>query len=119
PQRIAADDVQQLLRRTEVTPDTAFTIRFPAEMPSAVSVRLSNGETLSAEASAYDGFVTQPLDRAGALAKFNRLVVPFAGEQLAEHIADTVFTPEERPLADLITLLARVPRSRGHAAAAA
>lgn len=112
PERIAAEDIQQLLRRIEVIPDADFTARFPAEMPSAVSVRLANGEVLSAEAAAYDGFTSQPLDRDGAYAKFHRLAAPFAGDELAGQIAAVVFTLEQRPLSELTTLLAAVARSR-------
>lgn len=110
--RIASDDIQQLLRRTEVAPDASFTARFPAEMPSAVEVRLTNGEALHAEAADYDGFTTRPLNREGAFAKFRRMAVPFTGDDLAHQIAETVFTLDECPLGELTQLLAAVPRIR-------
>src|SRR5699024_3651413 len=112
-ERIQADDIQQLINRIEVSPDDAFTARFPKEMPSAVEVQLRSGDVLHARADSYQGFTNQPLDRDGAFAKFHRLASPFTGYDLARQIADVVFTLEQRPLDELTGLLAKVPLTRG------
>ena len=108
PKRISADDVQHLLRRIEIQPDDGFSARFPAEMPSRVDVELTDGTRMSASASAYKGFPTDPLDWDEALAKFRPLAVPFAGESLAEAIADAVYRLDETAVTTLTGLLAKV-----------
>lgn len=119
PERIVADDIQLLLQRTNVAAKAEFTARFPAEMPSAVTVHLHNGEQLQAQAATYDGFVSQPLDRAGVFAKFQRLAAPFAGADLTQRIADVVLSLDERPVHELTTLLAEVEQTRRGSASAA
>jgi 2-methylcitrate dehydratase len=109
--RIAADDVQALLRKVEVRPDASFSARFPAEMPSQVVVEMADGARLSAAASSYKGFPSNPLDWDDALAKYYPLVTPFAGESLAAEIADTVRRLDEVPITTLTSLLRRVSRT--------
>ncbi len=112
PERIAARDIQQLLTRVSAEPDDAFSARFPAEMPSAVDVELTDGTVLRAEAASYRGFTTDPLTWDDAYAKFARLAVPFTGEQLAIEIADAIKHLDRIAIAELCSLLARVPRVR-------
>ena len=108
PERIAADDVQRLLRRVVAVPDAGYSARFPAEMPARVDVTLDDGTVLSAETSSYKGFHSDPLDWDSAKEKFDRLVVPHAGEVLADRIATVVSKLEQYPLSDLTRLLAQV-----------
>lgn len=109
PERIVADDVQQLLKRVSVRPDAAYSARFPAELPSQVEVELNDGSVLSAEAASYRGFHTDPLTWTDAVAKFDRLVTPFAGEPLRDRIAEVVEDLDNRRVTDLTDLLAQVP----------
>jgi 2-methylcitrate dehydratase len=111
PKRISAAEVQSLLRKVEVRPDGAFSARFPAEMPSRVDVEMAGGGRMSASASSYKGFPTEPLAWDDALAKYYPLVTPFAGEPLATAIADAVLRLEEIRVADLTALLAQVSRT--------
>ncbi len=109
--RIGADDVQALLRKVEIRPADSFTARFPAEMPSRVDVEMTGGRNLSAAASSYQGFPSNPLDWDDALAKYYPLVTPFAGESLAAEIADAVRRLDELPIGTLTSLLGRVSRT--------
>lgn len=119
PERIVAADVQQLLKRVSVRPDEEYSARFPAEMPSRVEVELTDGSVLSASASSYRGFHTDPLTWTDAIAKFDRLVTPFAGEPLRDRIAAVVEELENHRVTDLTDLLAQVPVVRRFAPVAA
>src|SRR5699024_3509576 len=89
-----------------------FSARFPAEMPTRVDVELTDGTTLSANASAYKGFVTDPLSWEDATAKYTRLVEPFAGADFAQRIADAVRRLDELPVSTLTHLLGQVAHVR-------
>jgi 2-methylcitrate dehydratase len=110
PERIARADVQALLRKVEVTPDAAFTARFPAEMPAEVEVDLGEGGTLRVSTASFHGFTLQPLDWAAACEKFRPLVAPFIDEALAGRIIECVQHLDVRGVRDLTRLLAQVPR---------
>ena len=56
PQRVAADDVQALLRRVEVNPDPELSRRFPEQHSAHVRVRLHDGRVLEREQHDYEGF---------------------------------------------------------------
>ncbi|HIW92628.1 MAG TPA: MmgE/PrpD family protein [Candidatus Corynebacterium avicola] len=112
PARIVADDVQQLMRKVTIVPDDALSDRFPQEMPAVLKFTLEDGTTFTAEESAYEGFFTQPLDWAGARAKFDSLATPFADEGLRDEISEIVHTLENHSTADLTAALARVSTTR-------
>jgi 2-methylcitrate dehydratase len=108
PHRIAAPDVQTLLRRVTVVPDAEMSAQFPHRMPAAVEVRLSTGEVLGAHRDDYDGFHTRPFDWTAARQKFDRLARPFATTAERRALADVIATLDERPVAHLTALLDRV-----------
>lgn len=110
PERIVRPDVQALLRKVGVTPDAAFTARFPAEMPAEVEVDLDGGGTLRVSTTSFHGFTLQPLDWAAACAKFHPLVAPFIDEALAGRIIECVRHLDAHEVRDLTRLLAQVPR---------
>lgn len=112
PERIIADDVQQLLQKVTVKPDDGYSARFPEEMPSRVEVELKDGTVYSSTTFAYKGFHTNPLTWQDALAKFNILVTPFAGEPLRGEIAAVVHDLDARPVTDLTKLLGQVSTTR-------
>lgn len=113
PKRIVRADAQALLRMVEVTPDAAFTARFPAEMPAEVEVDLGEGSPRRVATASFHGFTLQPLDWAAACGKFHPLVAPFIDEALADQIVECVHHFDTRDVRDLTRLLAQVP---GHAA---
>lgn len=115
PERIAADDVQELLAKVEVTPAPELTAKFPALLPAELEVELADGTVFSAARDDYQGFVTDPLTWAAARAKFDLLAAPFADAALREDIADAVRRLENLEVAALTALLARVSTVRSDA----
>jgi 2-methylcitrate dehydratase len=105
--RIVAPDVQRLLRRVTVTPVCALTALFPARLPARLEIELEDGSILRASHDDYRGFYTAPFDWVDARAKFDFIVKPFVRPQWPDAVANAVASLEERPLADLIELLAR------------
>lgn len=113
PERIVAEDVQTLMGKVTITPDDGFSDRFPDEMPADLTVVLDDGTEFHAVESAYDGFHSQPLDWAGARAKFDSLAAPFADQALRDEIADTVHRLDEvARITELTELLAKVSVTR-------
>lgn len=112
PERITRADVQELLQKVTVTPDSGYSARFPDEMPSRVEVELTDGTVLTAKTASYKGFFTNPLDWADAFAKFSGLVTAFTGESLRDELAEVVHDLDTRSVGELTRLLARVPLTR-------
>ncbi|WP_324192069.1 MmgE/PrpD family protein [Nocardia puris] len=115
PERIAADDVQELLAKVEVTPSPELTAKFPGLLPAELEVELADGTVFAAARDDYRGFVTDPLTWAVARAKFDLLAAPFADTALREDIADAVRRLEDLDVAALTALLARVSTVRSDA----
>jgi 2-methylcitrate dehydratase len=108
PERLAAKDVQMLLRRVTVMPVAALSARFPQRMPAELEVELENGTILRATRENYHGFHTDPFDWTAARAKFDRVTRAFVTAAERDAIADVIATLEERPLIALTSLLAGV-----------
>jgi 2-methylcitrate dehydratase len=106
PERIAAPDVQVLLRRVDVRPAADLSARFPAEHACRLRLRLADGTALTAEKTDYEGFVTRPMPRERAREKFDRLATQVEPEVAAE-IAEAVAALDELQTRDLTVLLAR------------
>lgn len=113
PERITAGDVQGLMDKISITPDEGFSTRFPAEMPAELTVALDDGTEFTVTESAYDGFHTQPLDWAGARAKFDTLVTPFTDRALRDELAELVHHLDGvDKISTLTTALSRVSTTR-------
>jgi 2-methylcitrate dehydratase len=110
PERIAARDVQDLLRRVVVTPDQALSERFPQRMPAVLEVELDEGSVLRAARDDYRGFHTNPFDWTTARQKFDRVTRAFLTKTAADRIADVIADLDERPVSALTACLASVPR---------
>ncbi len=108
PERIRADDVQQLLRRVEIRPDEALSGRFPEEMPVRVVVRLRDGRKLVGEASDYPGFVTQPMSWDGIETKLRDLARDRATGDLLDELVGAVRRLPDGTARGLAGILARV-----------
>jgi 2-methylcitrate dehydratase len=113
PERIAASDVQDLLRRVHVRPDPELSRRFPDEMPCRVRVRLTEGPVLGAERSDYQGFVTRPMSFERVTAKFDALCEPHASPELRREIVEAVRHLEVSEVVELTGLLRRVGLEEG------
>lgn len=107
-ERILAADVQDLMARVHIAPDPDYSARFPQEMVADLSVTLIDGTVLRAYETTYQGFHTDPLDWDGALQKYRRLALPFAGPELTEEIAGIVGELERHPIRRLTDALSRV-----------
>jgi 2-methylcitrate dehydratase len=115
-ERLQRADVQSLLCRVVVRPRAAYSARFPEEMPSRVTVTLTDGRVLTLALSDYPGFRTRPQTWEAAVAKFTTLAgSPMADTVLAE-IASAVRELEHITVAELTRLLGSV-RARGQATA--
>ena len=104
PERIAAADVQALIRRVGVRPAADLSARFPAEHACRLRIVLRDGRELTAEKADYLGFRTRPMGWDDALAKFELL----AGGRAPAGLAEAVERLEEVEAAELCALLERV-----------
>jgi len=109
PDRIAADDVQQLLRRVDVRPDPGLSERFPAQHSARVRLHLRDGRVLEREQHDYEGFHTRPMGWDAVRAKFDRLAVRHAPSGLRARIQAAVSELDELPVEELTRLLAIPP----------
>jgi 2-methylcitrate dehydratase len=115
PERIAASDVQQLLRKVTVTPELSLSARFPQRLPTELEVELEDETIFSAEREDYHGFHTNPFDWTAARAKFDRVTRAFISAAEHDAIANVIATLDERPITALTWLLGAI---HCHAAAA-
>lgn len=108
PTRIQGNDVQSLLRKVRVTPNAAFSRRFPAEMPCRITIKLTDGQTFVKEKRDYEGFITHPMEWATAIKKFEQLTHPFISSAVQVMIEESVADLENRSLRDLMSLLGNI-----------
>jgi 2-methylcitrate dehydratase len=109
PERIAADDVQELLRRVEVRPNPDLSRRFPEEHSAGVRLHLRDGRTLEREQHDYTGFHTRPMGRDAVAAKFDRLAESHVETGLRAQIRGAVGELDELQVDELTRLLAAPP----------
>jgi len=105
PRRIAKTDVQDLLQKVTVRPDDGFTARYPAELPSRVTVRLESRQSFTHEISDYAGAPTRPFSWMEVAAKFDKLAAGHASEKLRENIKNAVRSLEGIQVSDLMEVL--------------
>jgi 2-methylcitrate dehydratase len=110
PERIAASDVQGLLRRVQVRPADDLTARFPDDHACRLRLVLNDGSVLAAAKTDYEGFLTRPMSFERAREKFDRLAAAAAGPELRAEIAEAVATLDQLATRDLTALLARAGR---------
>jgi 2-methylcitrate dehydratase len=76
-----------------------------------VTIHLRDGALHEIEKRDYEGFHTRPMRWESVAAKFEGLASLRAGEALRREIREAVRRLDERPVADLIDLLAGVGRN--------
>jgi len=103
--RIAKPDVQELLQKVTIRPNDGFTARFPAEVPSRVTVRLKSGESFTHEVSNYPGASNRPFTWAEIEAKFDKLAAGHATEKSRQEIKNAVRSLENIQVSDLMKVL--------------
>src|SRR5271165_2370060 len=106
--RIAKRDVQDLLQKVTVRPDDGFTARYPAELPSRVTVRLKGGESFTLEISDYAGAPTRPFTWEEVEAKFDKLAAGHATEKSRQKIKDAVRSLDDIQVSDLMKMLSEL-----------
>ncbi len=112
PERILREDVQSLMHKVVVRPDSDFNQSFPQEMPARVKIFLRDGQILTKEKRDYEGFFTRPFPWERAVEKFKDLTIIQTGYELGERIIDKVLDIEEIQIGELTELLAGVAKSR-------
>ncbi len=108
PERIAAADVQLLLRKVTITPDPSLSAQFPERLPAELQVEMQDATTFRVCRDDYHGFHTRPFDWATARAKFDRITRPFLTDPERDALADVIATLEQRPVAALTSRLGAV-----------
>ncbi|MGH2404968.1 MAG: MmgE/PrpD family protein, partial [bacterium] len=111
PERIVRHDVQALLRNVVVRPSEDYSRGFPQLMPCRVVIVLNDGRVLVREKADYEGFHTRPMQWETAVAKFERLCVPYTDAGLRREIVEATAALDGMRVADLVRLLARVAAS--------
>jgi len=109
PERIAAKDVQDLLRRVTIKPAAEYSARFPAQLACRVAITLQSGERFEIEKHDYEGFHTRPMSWDGVAHKFRSLAMPFAPPAILDAIIDAVAHLNELTVKQLAALLGRIP----------
>jgi 2-methylcitrate dehydratase len=108
PGRIARADVQHLLKKVSVRPDSEYTEQYPTKMPAKITIRLQDGTVIEHEVQDYPGLASNPFTWQDAVEKFDRLVVGRVEESLSGEIKDAVHSLERIRIADLMELLIHV-----------
>src|SRR5258708_6575289 len=106
--RIQAADAQALLARVEVLPDAEFSARYPQEMNARITVHTKDGRALKQEKLGYEGSLANPMSWERVVEKFHWLSEAHADATMRGQIIEVVQTLDERPLSDLMSLLAAV-----------
>jgi 2-methylcitrate dehydratase len=112
PRRLQRADVQSRLCRVVVRPLAEFSARFPEEMPSRVTVTLTDGRVLTRTCSDYVGFRTRPQSWDDAVSKFTALAESHASASVRGDVVAAVRDLEQIPVAELTRSLSHltVPR---------
>jgi 2-methylcitrate dehydratase len=111
-ERIAAADVQDLLRRVHVSPDPELSRRFPQQHSARVRIHLHDGRVLEREQHDYEGFTTRPMGWDAVVAKFDRLAEPHIDARRRARITAAVSDLDQLTVEHLTGLLAIPPTRR-------
>jgi 2-methylcitrate dehydratase len=112
PRRLQRADVQSLLCRVVVRPLAEFSARFPEEMPTRVTVTLTDGRILTRTLADYPGFRTRPHSWDDAVSKFTALAEPHASQSVRADIVAAISVLDQITVAELTRPLGhlKVPR---------
>ena len=108
--RILKEDIQNLLNKIFIRPNTEFSARFPSEMDCHIQIFTRNGQIIKKDKKDYEGFSSKPMSWNQTLVKFNDLSAPFASEQLRREISDLVHTIDAQKIASLTQVLGQVKK---------
>jgi 2-methylcitrate dehydratase len=108
PDRIIKSDVQGLLKKVSVRPNSEYTEQYPGKMPAKITVRLRDGKVIEHEVQDYPGLASDPFTWEDSVEKFDRLVTGRVDEVLSGDIKDAVRSVENIQVRDLMKLLSSV-----------
>jgi 2-methylcitrate dehydratase len=108
PDRINKPDVQGLLKKVSVRPNSEYTDEYPGKMPAKVTVRLQDGKVIEHEVQDYPGLASDPFTWEDSIEKFDRLVTGRIDEVLSGEIKGAVQSVENIQVRDLMKLLGSV-----------
>lgn len=106
PERIVANDVQELLRRVHIQPADDLSRLFPDHHACRLTIRLRDGRTLTVDKQDYEGFHTRPMSWDTVGAKFTELAEPVLGRQTTTDVIEQVRRLDEASRSDVTELLA-------------
>jgi 2-methylcitrate dehydratase len=105
PERIAAEDVQDLLHRVEIKPDDSLSQCFPQQHSARIRLHLRQGQVLEREQRDYEGFHTRPMASDAVAEKFDRLACARVDDAQRSDIKDAVAALDQietRQLTDML-----------------
>ena len=105
PRRIMGSDVQALLKKIQVHPSKEFSNKFPDALPCEITIHLRNGKSVTKTVDDYEGFLTRPMNVAGAVEKFTPLVSGFIDEERKKKIIDEVTHLEDMEIRQIMESL--------------
>jgi 2-methylcitrate dehydratase len=105
PERIASQDVQELLPRVVNWLSLAYTREYPNSLKCNVRVETIDGRVLQREKDSYPGFFRQPMPIQMLIGKFNQLAKLSAAPKAVQRVIESVAKIEERPISELIDSL--------------
>jgi 2-methylcitrate dehydratase len=105
PDRIGRNDIQSLLRRVTVVPDSEYSKRFPDEHCCRITVTLTDGRLFTKEKVDYEGFHTRPMSWERVTEKFEGLAEEVFGSSRRREIVDAVKSLDGIVVKDLMALL--------------
>ena len=110
-ERILRENVQSLMQKVVVRPNSYFSGRFPEEMPARVRIVMQDGQTLTRERHDYEGFTTRPLRWDRAVEKFKTLAMFQVDYESGQRIMEKVLDLEDIEVRELTELLGGVDRT--------
>ncbi len=112
-ERINSEDVQTLLRKIHIFPDSEYSARFPKEMPCSITVRTKSGRTLKESSIDYDGFVSRPFTWREVTEKFENLTLRYIDKDICSQMEKAVEKIDELDVADLTIILEKTNKGKG------
>jgi 2-methylcitrate dehydratase len=112
PERIAAKDVQELLRRVTIKSSAEFSARFPGKMPCRVVITLRNRRRFEIEKQDYEGFHTRPMSWESVVAKFHQLAPPFVPAGFLDMIGNAILELPNIRVKELTALLGQISQTQ-------
>lgn len=108
PERIQRKDVQDLLKKVQIKADDKFTKLYPKDFCSRITIRTTDGQTVSHEIKNYPGMPSNPFTWDDAVSKFDELTDGYIDKNLATDLKALVKEMESHSTADLFKILTAI-----------